>query len=364
MPVETAASFQIPMLKVLREDGEVDADLDPHLKKAEAIRLYRAMVLAREADDKRLKLQRQGRIGTFAPSTGQEAASCGPAFALADRDWMVISFREMPAQLMRGIPLSRSFLYDAGFEEGNEVPVGSRTLPLAVIVASQTLHAVGIGYAMKVRGEKDAAVLAFVGDGGTSEGDFYEALNFAGVWEVPVVFVIQNNHWAISLPVSKQTRAQTLAQKAIAAGIPGVRVDGNDPLAMVKAAREALERARSGRGPTLIEAVTYRMRMHTTADDPRKYRDEAEVETWKPRDPLSRMRRWLERKKWWDEAQEQRLLAEVRAEVEQAVQEFETEAERLLRERPDAAFEHAYAAPPDSIRAQRAELLRRVRAEG
>lgn len=363
MPIEDAATFTIPFLRVLDEEGRVDADLDPGLARDEALRLYRAMVFAREADDRRLKLQRQGRIGTFAPSTGQEASTCGPAFAMTPRDWMVISFREAPAQWVRGVPLSRVFLYDAGFEEGNEVPEGARDLPLAVIVASQTLHAVGIGYAMKVRGETDSAVVTFVGDGGTSEGDFYEALNFAGVWQVPVVFVVQNNHWAISTPLDKQTRAQTLAQKAVAAGIPGVRVDGNDVLAMVRATREALDRARAGGGPTLIEAVTYRMRMHTTADDPRRYRGEAEVEAWKVRDPIVRFRAYLESRGWWDADREAAQVAEVRAEIDQAVREFEAEAERLLRERPDAAFEHVYASPPEAVRAQRAEFVRRVGAE-
>ncbi len=361
MAIEKAAAFTIPFMQVLDEQGRVDEDLDPGLAREEALRLYRAMVLAREADDRRLKLQRQGRIGTFAPSTGQEAATCGPALVMSPEDWLVISFREAPAQLLRGVPLSRILLYDAGFEEGNEVPDGSRNLPLAVIVASQTLHAVGLGYAMRMKGE-DAAVVAFVGDGGTSEGDFYEAINLAGVWQVPVVFVIQNNHWAISTPLDKQTRAQTLAQKAVAAGIPGVRVDGNDALAMVRATREALERARSGGGPTLVEAVTYRMRMHTTADDPRRYRDEAEVEAWRARDPIPRLRVYLESRGWWDAAQEAALWQEVREEVGQAVQEFEALAERLLRERPDAPFEHVYAAPPGALLRERAEFVKRTKA--
>lgn len=363
MPIEEAAAFTIPYVRVLDEQGRVDADLDPGLTRDEALRLYRAMVFAREADDRRLKLQRQGRIGTFAPTTGQEASTCGPAFAMTPRDWMVISFREAPAQWMRGVPLSRVLLYDAGFEEGNEVPEGARDLPLAVIVASQAVHAVGIAYAMKVRGEAGSAVVAFVGDGGTSEGDFYEALNFAGVWQVPVVFVIQNNHWAISTPLEKQTRAQTLAQKAVAAGIPGVRVDGNDVLAMVRVTREALDRARAGGGPTLVEAVTYRMRMHTTADDPRRYRDEAEVEAWRARDPIPRFRAYLDARGWWDAEQEASLVAQVRAEIDRAVREFEAEAERLLREHPDAAFEHVYAAPPATLRTRREEFSRRVRGE-
>lgn len=362
MPIETAGTFSIPYLRVLNESGDVDPELDPGLSQEEAVRLYKAMVFARLADDRRLKLQRQGRIGTFAPSTGQEAASCGPAFAMRDSDWLVISFREMPAQLMRGVPLKQIFLYDAGFEEGNEVRDGARNLPLAVVVASQALHAVGLAYAMKLRGE-DAAVVVFLGDGGTSEGDFYEATNFAGVWQVPAVFIVQNNHWAISTPLWKQTRAQTLAQKAVAAGIPGIRADGNDALAMVRATREALERARAGGGPALIEAVTYRMRMHTTADDPRRYRDEAEVEAWKARDPITRMKAYLEARKWWSEELEASFVAEVHAEIEKAVHAFEAEIARLLQEAPDAAFAHVYAAPPKSLARQREEFLRRVSRE-
>lgn len=361
MPAMT--TFTIPYLQVLDEHGRLDAKKTPRLSQKDALRLYHAMVRAREVDDRLLKLQRQGRIGTFAPTTGQEASACGPTLNLTDRDWLVVSFREAPAQLMRGIPLSRIFLYNAGFEEGNQVPEGSRTLPLAVIVASQTLHAAGIGLAMKLRGEKDSAVLVFLGDGGSSQGDFYEAINLAGVWQVPVVFVIQNNQWAISTPLSRQTRAETLAQKAVAAGIPGIRVDGNDALAMVRASREALDRARSGGGPTVIEAVTYRMRMHTTADDPKRYRDDAEVEAWKAKDPIPRFRGYLEQRGWWDATREEALVAEVRQEIDQSVREFEAEAERLLREHPDAAFEHLYAVPPPALKAQREEFLRRVRGE-
>lgn len=358
-----AATFTIPYLQVLDEHGRIDRKKDPGLSREEALRLYRAMVTGRELDDRRLKLQRQGRIGTFAPTTGQEAAICGPALCLSERDWMAVSFREAPAQWMRGVPLSRILLYDGGFEEGNEIPEGSRNLPLAVIVASQTLHAVGVAYAMKIRGERDSAVLTYLGDGASSQGDFFEAMNLAGVWQVPVVFVIQNNHWAISTPLSRQTRAETLAQRAVAAGIPGIRVDGNDALAMVRAVREALDRARSGGGPTVVEAVTYRMRMHTTADDPKRYRDDAEVEAWKARDPIPRLRGYLEQRGWWEASRDEALVAEIRKEIDQAVREFEAEAERLLRERPDAAFDHVYAAPPPALQAQREAFLDRVRRE-
>lgn len=352
MPRKEIERFAIPHLSILDPEGRVDKKLEPDVAPEEWVRLYRAMVLARAADERMLKLQRQGRLGTFAPTSGQEAAHCAPVLAMTERDWMVGSFREAGARLMRGERLAAAFEYYNGFEEGNVMPDGVRNLPIAVIVASQVPHAVGLAYAMKVRGEPDA-VLVFVGDGGTSQGDFYEALNFAGVWQVPLVVVIQNNHWAISLPRSDQTRAATLAQKAIAAGIPGIQVDGNDPVAMYVASRDALERARSGGGPTLIEAVTYRMSMHTTADDPGRYRSDDEVETWASRDPISRLRTYLESRKAWDEKREATLTAEVQAEIDAAVKELETPRERP----PDVAFDHVFGTRHPVIEEQRAAFL-------
>lgn len=358
MPLTDVQQFTIRHLQVLDEEGRVDADLDPGLPDGDLERLYRGMVLARRADDRMLKLQRQGRLGTFAPVTGQEAAMCGPALAMTAKDWLVGSFREQGARLMRGEPLVQALRYYNGWEEGNVQPEGARNLPIAVIVASQLLHAVGIAYAAKVRGETDTAVVAFAGDGGTSQGDFYEALNFAGVWQVPVVFVIQNNGWAISMPRSRQTAAATLAQKAVAAGIPGIQVDGNDALAMVRATREALERARAGGGPTLIEAVTYRMLMHTTADDASRYRGDEEVATWARRDPLVRMRRYLEARLSWDDARQAALEEDVAAEIDAAVKEMEATPAYPV----DGAFDHVYGTRHEDIEAQRAEVLAGVAA--
>jgi pyruvate dehydrogenase E1 component alpha subunit len=352
-------TFGIRRLGILDENGDYDSEHEPKLSVEELDRLYRAMVLAREVDDRLLKLQRQGRIGTFPPCTGQEASTCAPTLAMAEKDWFVGSFREMGGRLMRGEPIENAFIYYNGYEEGNTFPGGDRTLPISVIIASQMLHAVGIGYAMKLRGDSDSAVVCFMGDGATSEGDFHEALNFASVWQVPVVFICQNNHWAISVPRRRQTGSRTLAQKAIAYDIAGVQVDGNDPLAMYQATKEALDRAHAGKGATLIEAVTYRMRMHTTADDPNKYRSEDEVQRWEKRDPLTRFRTYLERKGIWGDEQQRQLEAEVKQRIEEAVKAFESRTDF----KPDAPFDHVFGTRHAVIEQQRAEFLDNLKRE-
>lgn len=353
MPLKEIGPFSVSYLQVLDEQGKIDKELEPKLGDEDLIRLYRAMFLAREVDERMLKLQRQGRIGTFGPSAGQEAAHCAPVFAMTEKDWLVGAFREAGARLMKGESISQALLYYNGYEEGNERPPNARLLPISIIVASQTLHAVGIGYAMKYRGEKDSAVVTFFGDGATSEGDFHEALNFAAVWKAPVVFICQNNQWAISMPRGKQTHSKTLAQKAIAYDIPGIQVDGNDALAMYKATKEALERAHAGEGPTLIEAVTYRLMMHTTADDPTKYRTEEEVEQWKKRDPIPRFRIYLETKGIWNAERQTALETEIKTEIDAAIKELESVTDL----KPDAPFDYVYGTRHDSIEEQRQVFL-------
>ena len=353
MPFREIERFSLSYLQVLDEKGNLDTDLEPKLSTDELLRVYRAMFLAREADQRMLKLQRQGRLGTFAPCTGQEAAVCGPTLAMSPRDWFVGAFRELGGRLMRGESLARALLYYNGCEEGNALPASARTLPVAIPVGSQIPHAVGIAYAVKYRGEKDTAVVTFFGDGATSEGDFHEALNFASVWQVPVVFICQNNHWAISVPRRMQSHSRTLAQKAIAYDMPGVQVDGNDVLAMYRATREALDRAYSGKGPTFIEAVTYRLMMHTTADDPNKYRAEDEVKAWWERDPLVRFRRYLEGKGLWNETMQTALAEEITNEVEAAVKELEGRTGI----KPDAPFDHIFGTRHQLIEEERAEFL-------
>ena len=356
MPRGTLYEFKVERLEVIDEHGEVDAALDPELPRERLIELYRAMRLTREADERMLKLQRQGRLGTFPPSYGNEALTVGAAAAMKPGDWFAGAYRELGARLLLGEPLTNALLYYNGYEEGNLQPEegNRRILPISVIVGSQGLHAVGAVYAMKLKGEQVAAV-SFVGDGGTSQGDFHEALNFASTWQLPVVFVVQNNQWAISVPRSKQMRSRSIAQRALAYDMPGLQVDGNDVLAMYSATREALERAYRGEGPSLIEAVTYRLSMHTTADDPTKYRADEEVAPWEAKEPLGRFRAYLERKGYWDQAQQDELEASIKQEVRAAVERFE--AKVAAGYPADAPFDHAYGTRHAHLEAQRQEFL-------
>jgi pyruvate dehydrogenase E1 component alpha subunit len=359
MPRKQIVTYALDYLQILDEQGKVDADLEPDLPAEELLRMYRWMVLAREADQRMLKLQRQGRVGTFGPSTGQEAISVAAACAMGKNDWFIAAFRELAGRLVRGEPLTHPYLFYNGYEEGNVQPEGvDRLLPNNIIVASQCLHAAGIGYALKYRKERAAAV-AFMGDGATSQGDFHEGLNFAAVWQAPVIFISQNNQWAISMPREKQTRSVTLAQKGIAYEIPCIQVDGNDILACRVAMQEALDRAHAGEGPTFIEAVTYRLLMHTTADDPGRYRTKDEEDEWWRKEPLLRYRTYLADKGLWDDTREESLQAEIKAEVDAAVKEFEARDDFPM----DAAFDHVYGTPHPEIEAQRREYLRNLEEE-
>jgi pyruvate dehydrogenase E1 component alpha subunit len=353
MPLEEIGNYSVTRLQVLDEQGKVDSALEPDLSDEQLMSLYRNMVMAREADQRMLKLQRQGRIGTFGPCTGQEASICGTAMAMGEKDWFVGAFREAGARMMRGEPFLRQLVYYNGFEEGNYFEGNERLTPVAVIVAAQLLHAVGIGYSIKYKGEKDTAVVTVVGDGGTSEGDFHEALNFASVWQVPVVFIVQNNQWAISHPRSKQTNSKTFAQKAIAYDMPGIQVDGNDALAVYRAVKEGLDRAYTGGGPSLIETDTYRLMMHTTADDPTKYRDKEGVEAAWKREPLIRFKAYLENKGLLDEEKQAALDAEVKAEIDAAVKELD----EWKLQNIDQPFEHVFGDKHPEIAMQQAEFL-------
>ena len=345
--------FQVEYLSILDSDGNLDTALEPKLSDDELRALYRAMVLGRRLDERMVRLQRQGRIGTFAPIKGQEASQLGSVFTLRPTDWMVPSFRETAAMIRRGWPIEKLLLFFAGYLEGSQPAPDQHDLPVTIPVATQLPHAVGLAYAAQYRGD-DAVVMVYFGDGATSEGDFHESLNFAGVWQVPVVFVCQNNQWAISVPFKKQTHSKTIAQKALAYGVPGLQVDGNDVLAVVAAAREAVDRARAGDGPTLIECVTYRLGVHTTADDPTKYRSEEEVRAWERKDPLTRFRAYLEKKTLLEDGLEQRVDAEIAA----AVARFEA----MGPPDPLTLFDHLYAELPPHLAEQRAELERRLRA--
>src|SRR5438876_2440459 len=347
--------FQVEYLSILASNGNLDTALEPKRADMDLRSLYRAMLLGRRLDERMVRLQRQGRIGTFAPTKGQEAAQMGSVFSLRPTDWMVPSFRETAAMIWRGWPIEKLLLFFAGHLEGGQPAPEQRDLPITIPVATQLPHAVGLAYAAQYR-RGDVVVMAYFGDGATSEGDFHEALNFAGVWHVPVVFVCQNNQWAISVPLKKQTHSRTIAQKALAYGFPGIQVDGNDVLAVYAASLEAVERARAGQGPTLIECVTYRLGVHTTADDPTKYRTDEEVKFWEQKDPLTRFRAYLEKKKLLDTSVEE----QVDEEIARAVERFEA----MPPADPLAMFDHAYAERPSSLEAQRTELIERLSEQG
>ncbi|MBS3804518.1 MAG: pyruvate dehydrogenase (acetyl-transferring) E1 component subunit alpha [Oleiphilaceae bacterium] len=350
---------QIENLSILNEKGKLDKDLVPEIDDKTLLRMHRTMVLSRRFDEHQLRWQRQGRIGTFAPAKGQEASQVGSIAAIEPSDWMVPSFRETTAAIWRGTPLTGLLLYNAGYNEGGRIPDDQNDLPIAIPVASQISHAVGIAYAMKCRGEKHLAMTYF-GDGATSEGDFHEGLNLAQVYNTPTVFICQNNQWAISTPREIQTRTKTLAQKALAYGMPGLQVDGNDLLAVYAATREAADRARKGDGPTLIECVTYRIEVHTTADDPSKYRSEEEVEAWKKRDPIVRFERYLKTKKLLSDDDIEGIDEEVIKEVKGAWKEAEDQMKQLGD--PVDMFDHLYAERPPYLEEQRQDMKQSLEA--
>ncbi len=358
MPEETVAKFEVRHVSILDEDGKADKKLEPKLSAEQLKELFRLMVLERTFDETALSMQREGRIGTYAQSLGEEACHVGPAFAMKKEDWLVPSYREHGAYLARGVPLKNLFMHWGGSEDGNKMPEGQRNLTVCIPIATQLPHAAGIAWAARLRKEK-SAVLTFFGDGGTSEGDFHEGMNFAGVFELPVVFFCRNNEYAISLPrtcydtAGCQTRSQTLAQKAVAYGFEGVVVDGNDVLACYAVAKEALEKARSGKGPTMIEALTYRIGAHTTADDPSRYRSQKEVEEWKKKDPLERFRKYLQGKKIWTAAWEKSVVDKCRKEVQDAVREAE-------QHKPDSSdmFDNVFAQMPPHLKEQKEYLAR------
>jgi len=308
------------MLQILTPAGELldDPPLDIDLTR----RLFQAMVAARQYDRKATSIQKQGRLATYAPFEGQEAAQIGSAAALRPDDWMVPTYRDAAAMWMHGYPWTHLLLTRMGDERGGSPPEGVPVLPPSITVGAHMLHAVGLAWATRLQGS-DRVALTYFGDGATSEGDFHEAMNFAGVYRTGTVFVCQNNHYAISLSRDRQTASESIAGKADAYGVPGALVDGNDLMAMYRATRDAVARAREGGGATLIEALTYRLGPHTTSDDPSRYREAAEVDAWRARDPLDRVRKYLEKEGAWDEGWETTVATEAHDEIDRAVAEAE-----------------------------------------
>ena len=335
------------------DEGNEDENLMPRLSDDEIRTMYWHMVLGRALDRKMLTLQRQGRIGTFASTEGQEACQAASANQLREDDWMVIAFRENVACLVRGITPLQILQYWGGDERGSKFAQDQNTLPVSIPVGSQPLHAVGLSWAARYRG-KDSVSLVYFGDGATSEGEFHEALNLGGVYQTPTVFFCQDNQYAISVPRTKQTHSKTLAQKAVAYGIPGVQVDGNDVFAVYKVTKEAIDRARKGEGPTLIEAVTYRLGNHTTSDDYKHYRTEEEVETWRKKDPVDRLRKYMEKKGLWDDNHEKGAWEHAQEIVDKAVKEYEN----LPAAKPEEFFDYLYEELPTLIARQKEHFLK------
>jgi pyruvate dehydrogenase E1 component alpha subunit len=344
------AEFTVEHFRVLDERSEAVAPLPAFAQQPEAlVAMYRAMVLTRTFDSRAVAMQRTGKLGTFASSLGQEAVGVGIASAMKAEDLLVPSYREQAAQFMRGMTMAQCLLYWGGDERGSDFRgVARQDFPNCVPIGTQIPHAVGAAYAFKLRKERRAVVTVF-GDGGSSKGDFYEGANFAGAWKVPLVMVVNNNQWAISLPRTRQSAAQTLAQKAFAAGFEGRQVDGNDVIAVRQVVEEALAKARDGGGPTLIEAVCYRLCDHTTADDATRYRSAEEVsEAWKA-EPIARLREYLHRNGHWNKDREEALVHECAQEVASAVEEYADTPP------PTAAdmFDYLYATLPAALEAQR-----------
>jgi 2-oxoisovalerate dehydrogenase E1 component alpha subunit len=347
--MKTVAEFKIHYKQTLSPGGEAVAPLPQFAKDpAEVVRMYRAMTLVRVFDTKAVNLQRTGQLGTYPSCLGHEAAHVGVGAAMRPEDVLAPVYREFGTQLWRGVTMTEILTYWGGDERGNDFAVPRGDFAWCVPIATQTLHAAGAAMAFKVLKEPRCA-LAYIGDGGTSEGAFYEALNLAGARALPVVFVIVNNGWAISVPVAEQTAAQTLAQKAVAAGIPGMQVDGNDVFAVREVVGAALEAARRGEGPSLIEALTYRLSDHTTADDASRYRSGQEVKDAWALEPMIRIRQFLINAGVWDAAKEQALLEECTREVDAAVTEYAARAKPST----DAMFEHLFAALPAHLHEQR-----------
>jgi 2-oxoisovalerate dehydrogenase E1 component alpha subunit len=352
--VKTVAEFQIQYVQYLDSSGKTAAALPDFARDdAEMLKLFGAMLQARTFDIKAVNLQRTGNLGTYAPCLGQEAVHVGVGAALRPEDSCAIVYREIGTLFWRGVRMVDVLLYWGGDERGNDFAHADHDFPWCVPIATQMLHAAGAAMAFKIRKEPRCA-LGFIGDGGTSEGAFYEAINLAGAKQLPVVFIVVNNKWAISVPIADQTAAETLAQKAIAAGIPGIQVDGNDVIAVRDTVSKALEKARSGGGPTVIECMSYRLSDHTTADDATRYRSDEELaDAWKI-EPLIRLRKLLTDRGVLTEAREAEMKAEYSREVEAAVAEYRNTPTQTT----DSMFDYLFANPPHYLEEQKAVARR------
>ncbi|GEM02949.1 pyruvate dehydrogenase E1 component alpha subunit [Halolactibacillus halophilus] len=343
---------QFPTFQILNEEGEVvNEEKMPKLSDDELKDLMTRMVYTRILDQRSIALNRQGRLGFYAPTAGQEASQLGSHFALEKDDYLLPGYRDVPQLIWHGLPLYKAFLWSRGHFVGGQMPEGVHAMVPQIIIGAQYVQTAGVALGMKKRGEKRVAV-TYTGDGGTSQGDFYEGMNFAGAFDAPAIFIAQNNRFAISTPVEKQTKAETLAQKAVAAGIEGIQVDGMDVLAVYVATKEARERAINGEGPTLIETLTYRYGPHTMAgDDPTRYRTKDLDSEWEQKDPLVRFRKFLEDKGVWSEEEENEVIERAKEEIKAAIKE----ADGIPKQKVTELIGNMYETLPQNLQEQMEE---------
>lgn len=336
-------------LSILDETGQiVNKDLLPDLSDDELKELFKQMVWSRVLNERSTKLNRQGRLGFFAPTSGEEASQIGSNFAMTKDDFILPAYRDVPQLVQHGLPLYQAFLWSRGHVDGNKYPEAMQALPPQIIIGAQYVQTAGVALGIKKNNKKTVAY-TYTGDGGTSQGDFYEGINFAGAFKSPALFFVQNNGYAISVPRAKQTAAPTLSQKAVAVGIPGIQVDGMDALAVYAATKAAREWAVAGNGPVLIETLTYRYGPHTlSGDDPKRYRTSAEVDDWQRKDPLIRMRKYLTDKGIWSTDQEKAWEEEVNKQIDEAIKKTESIAPQKVSD----FLKNTFIDTPPAIKAE------------
>ncbi|WP_203627794.1 pyruvate dehydrogenase (acetyl-transferring) E1 component subunit alpha [Lacticaseibacillus mingshuiensis] len=341
-----------PMIQILDEVGQVvNGDIMPTLTDDELVALMSQMVWSRVLDQRSTALNRQGRLGFYAPTAGEEASQLATTFAMKKTDWLLPGYRDVPELIQHGLPLYKAFLWSRGHVVGNEYPEDLHALPPQIIIGAQYVQTAGIALGLKKNGSDEVA-WTYTGDGGTSQGDFYEGVNFAGAFKAPAIFVVQNNGFAISVPREKQTAAKTLAQKAVAAGIPGIQVDGMDALAVYEVMKEARAYAAAGNGPVLIETLTYRYGPHTlSGDDPTRYRSKETDDLWQKRDPLVRMRNFLTDKGLWSQEQEDALIEKTKDEIKAAI----TQADQVGKQTVSRFLKDTYEVQPQNVAEQLAQ---------
>lgn len=359
MPLKTVAHADIQRLEILSPEGKLDAKLAPKVSDELLLEMYRLMSQIRAFDERAIKLQRSGRLGTYPMITGQEAAQCVPPLCLKPSDWCVPTYRGGGVYFARGMQMRYALLYWAGDDRGTHFPDGSNDMIFSIPVGTHLTQAAGLAWGEKLK-KTGGVALAYCGDGTSSKGDLHEALTFAGQFKLPAIYIIENNHWAISVPRERQAASQTLAQKAWGYGVYGLQVDGNDCLAVYKAVSEAAARARKGEGPSLLELETYRMSHHTTADDATRYRDASEVAKWEKRDPIARLRKLLEANKLWDAKKQRALEERTRIWIDEEVAAYEAFPEP----NPLDMFSFNYERAPWHVQEQRLELSRLLERRG